>query len=122
MILFVYSSKTPTAMHRRPVIFRHAFPRRTELLPLLALRTEKMSQSGCKSFEYHAEIYKHEVRDSSWGHLGRRCINLPQKLQVEVHCLGPESLETAIRSRQNDHFDIMYFGKHAFCVYRTATT
>ena len=35
--------------------------------------------------------------------------NSPPKLQVEVHWLGPESLETAILFIQNTHFDIMHF-------------
>ena len=42
----------------------------------------------------------------------------PQKLQVEVHCLGPKSPKTAVLSSQNNHFDIMHFSNHAFCACR----
>ena len=56
----------------------------------------------------------------SWGHVGPGCTNSSQKLQVEVNCVGPEPAETAIQSTQNDHFDIMHFGNHAFCFDRIA--
>ena len=42
----------------------------------------------------------------------------PQKMEMEVHCLGHESLKTAILSRHNDHFDVMQFWNHSFCAYR----
>ena len=70
--------------------------------------------------KYHVTNMQQEVLNSAWSHLGPRCTNSPQKLQVEVHCLGPESPETAIRSTHNDYFNIMHFGNHAFCAYRTA--
>ena len=83
---------------------------------LLALQGRQNKPKKGKSAKYHAKSIPHEVEIHLGAMFGPSCTNSPQKLQVEVHCVGPESLETLIMSTQNNYFDIMHFGNHAFCV------
>ena len=105
-------------MHRRPVTFwGMPFQGRSSFCICWHFRAEKITQSESKSFKYPANSIPNEFWNSCWGHLGPSCTYPPQKLQVEVQCVGPESLETVIRSTQNNHSDIMHIENHAFCPY-----
>ena len=84
----------------------------------LASQGSENKPKGGKSSKYRATNVSNKIGNSSWGHLGPSCTNSLQKAQVEVPCVGPESPKTAILSTQNDHFDIMHFGNHAFCLDR----
>ena len=47
-----------------------------------------------------------------------RSTKSPHKMQLEMHCLGHGSPQTAVLFAQNDPFDIMHLLNHAFCAYR----
>ena len=84
--IYISISKTPTAMHRRPVTF-------LSFCIFCAFYGRENKPKGNKSFKYHATSIPNEVWNSFWGHLGPSCTNSPhspQKLQVEVHCLSLE--------------------------------
>ena len=73
-------------------------------------------------FKCDAKDIQNKTCNSFRSHLGPSCTNSPlspQKLDVEGHCVGPESRKIGFLSAQNDRWKIMHFENHALCVDKT---